>query len=72
MCIRDRFSPFVTYRRKLGRYGFRTQLNVNNLFNRYAIDLRPSRTSGFTVENAIGATFVGEPRQFVWTNAVSF
>jgi outer membrane receptor for ferric coprogen and ferric-rhodotorulic acid len=70
--INPQFSPFVSYRRKLGRYGFRTQLNVNNLFNRYAIDLRPSRTSGFTVENAIGATFVGEPRQFVWTNAVSF
>jgi hypothetical protein len=47
-------------------------MNVNNLFNKYKVDLRPSRATGFTVENAIGATFVGEPRQYVWTNSVSF
>ena len=70
--VNPQVSPFISYRRKIGRYEFRTQMNVNNLFNKYKIDLRPSRATGFTVENAIGATFVGEPRQYVWTNAVSF
>ncbi len=70
--INPQVSTFLTYTRKIGRYGFRTQVNVNNLFNTYKIDLRPSRATGFTVENAIGATFVGEPRQYVWTNSVSF
>jgi outer membrane receptor for ferric coprogen and ferric-rhodotorulic acid len=70
--INPQFSPFLSYSRKIGRYGFRTQVNANNLFNTYRVDLRPSRTSGFTVENAIGATFVGEPRQFIWTNTVTF
>lgn len=70
--VNPQVSPFVAYRRKIGRFGFRTQVNVNNAFNKYAIDLRPSRATGFTVENAIGATFVGEPRQYVWTNTISF
>jgi len=70
--INPQVSTFLTYTRKIGRYGFRTQVNVNNMFNKYTIDLRPSRATGFTVENAIGATFVGEPRQYVWTNTVSF
>jgi hypothetical protein len=70
--INPQVSPFLSYRRKIGRYGFRTQLNVNNIFNKYKVDLRPSATTGFTREDEIGATFVGEPRQYVWTNAISF
>ena len=65
-------SPFISYRRKFGRYGFRTQMNVNNIFNKYKVDLRPSSTTGFSAESEIGATFVGEPRQYIWTNTVSF
>lgn len=70
--INPQVSPFIAYRRKFGRYQFRTQLNVNNIFNKYAVDLRPSATTGFTREDEIGATFVGEPRQFIWTNSISF
>jgi hypothetical protein len=42
------------------------------VFNKYKVELRPSSASGYTVENAILATFVGEPRQYVWTNTISF
>lgn len=70
--VNPQVSPFLSYRRKIGRTEFRTQVNINNVFNRYKVDLRPSRATGYTVENAIGATFVGEPRQYVWTNAISF
>lgn len=62
----------LQYQRKLGRYTWRTQVNVNNLFNHYVIGLTPSGTTGYTVENAIGATFYGQPRQYIWTNTVSF
>jgi hypothetical protein len=65
-------SPFVSYRRKVGRYMFQTQMNVNNIFNKYRVELRPGATSGYTLENALSATFIGEPRQYVWTNSVSF
>lgn len=51
---------------------FSTQMNVDNVFDSYKVDLRPSGTTGFTVENAIGATFVGEPRYYSWTNTISF
>jgi hypothetical protein len=70
--INPQVSPFVAYSRKFGRYGFRTQLNVNNVFNKYAVELRPSGQTGYTVENAITATLVGEQRLFIWTNTISF
>lgn len=70
--VNPQVSPFLSYRRKIGRYAFRTQLNVNNIFNKYAVELRPDATTGFTNEANIGATFVGEPRQYVWTNSISF
>lgn len=70
--VNPQVSTMLAYRRKIGRYEFRTQVNVNNMFNKYRIDLRPSRTTGFTQEQNIGATFVGEPRQYVWTNTIYF
>ena len=70
--ISPQVSPFVAYSRKIVRHLYRTQINVNNLFNKYRIDLRPDGTTGYTVENAVGAAFVGEPRQYVWTNTISF
>jgi outer membrane receptor protein involved in Fe transport len=62
----------LQYQRKFGRYTWRTQVNVNNLFNHYVIGLTPSGTTGYTVGNAIGATFYGQPRQYIWTNTISF
>ncbi len=70
--VSPQVSTFLSYRRKIGRYGFRTQVNINNMFNKYKVDLRPASATGFTVEDAIGAMFIGEPRQYVWTNSVSF
>jgi hypothetical protein len=70
--VNPQISPFLAYRRKFGRYVWRTQVNVNNVFNKYAVDLRPDASTGFTNEANIGATFVGEPRQYIWTNTFSF
>jgi outer membrane receptor protein involved in Fe transport len=66
------WSTFLRYSRKIGRYGFTTQVNIDNMFNTYKVDLRPSGTNGYTVENEIGATFVGEPRTYSWTNSIAF
>jgi outer membrane receptor protein involved in Fe transport len=70
--INPQVSPTIAYSRKIGRYGFRTQMNINNIFNKYKVDLRPDGSTGFTREDNIGATFVGEPRQYVWTNSITF
>lgn len=70
--INPQMNPFISYRRKIGRYTFGTQLNVNNVFNKYKVEIRPASATGYTVENALTATFVGEPRQFVWTNTIGF
>lgn len=72
VAVNPQVSPFLAYTRKFGRYTYRGQINVNNIFNKYKVELRPSVTLGYTVENAVFATFVGEPRQYVWTNTISF
>jgi outer membrane receptor protein involved in Fe transport len=70
--INPQVNPFFRYTRKFRRLTFSTQVNVNNLLNRYKVDLRPDVSTGFSNEANIGATFVGEPRSYVWTNTVRF
>jgi outer membrane receptor protein involved in Fe transport len=69
-----RFDAIVGYQRKLGRYSLSTQLNVNNLFNRYDVILLPSATTGFSGARGSGitATFNAEPRLAVWSVTVGF
>ncbi len=64
-----RFDAILGYERKLGRYRVSTQLNVNNLFNRYDVVLLPSATTGYSGARGtgIGATFNTEPRLAVWS-----
>lgn len=57
------------YQRKLGRYTWRSTLNVNNLFNHYLIAVLPDATTGYT---AINATWYQQPRTYTWTNTVGF
>jgi len=60
------------YTRKIGRYGFTTQLNVSNLLNHYDVVILPSVTNGYTVPNNLSAAFYGQPRSYLWTNTLSF
>ncbi len=63
----------VSYRRKLGqRFGFVTQVNVENVFNHYLLGTLPNNGSGFTNPANLGVTFYGQPRLYVWTNSVTF
>ncbi|MBI5767210.1 MAG: TonB-dependent receptor plug domain-containing protein [Verrucomicrobia bacterium] len=54
-------NPFVSYRRKLGRYNVTAQLNVNNAF-----DVKVDVGNGYTW------TRYTEPRQYVTTVTVGF
>jgi len=65
-------NAIVSYARKIGRYQWSTQVNVNNLFNRYIIGLQPNATTGFNTARGINATFYQQPRVYVWTNSVKF
>jgi outer membrane receptor protein involved in Fe transport len=69
-----RFDAILGYERKIGRYSFSTQLNINNLFNRYDVVLLPSVTTGFSGARGtgIGATFNAEPRLYVWSATFGF
>jgi hypothetical protein len=63
---------FVSYSRKFGRYEWRSQLNVNNVFNKYHVVLFPDGATGFGVTRNINAAFYQQPRSFVWTNTIRF
>lgn len=70
--INPQVDTFVRYSRRFRHFTFRTQVNIYNMFNRYKVDLRPDVSTGFSNPANIGATFVGEPRMYAWTNSVSF
>jgi hypothetical protein len=70
--INPQVNLSLSYSYKIGRYVWKTQLNVNNAFNKYKVELRPDASTGYTNEQNIGATFVGEPRQYIWTNSIAF
>ena len=51
---------------------FRSQLNVNNQFNRYRVELRPAWATGFTTENTYNTTFCRRTTPIQLTNSVSY
>src|SRR5581483_8368461 len=63
-------SPFYTHRFK--RFTWRSQLNINNIFNHYIISLTPNNGSGFTNPANIGVRWDGQPRSYSWTNTIDF
>jgi outer membrane receptor protein involved in Fe transport len=66
-------NAIFSYRRKLGRrFGWVTQVNVENIFNHYVLSTLPNNGSGFTNPANLGVTFSGQPRMYVWTNSLSF
>ena len=69
---RIQFDPLLAYSRKIGKFGWRTQLNVFNVLNHYDVVIQPSTTTGYTVANNLSAAFYGQPRQFLWTKTLSF
>lgn len=65
-----RFDAIVGYEKRFHRITYSTQVNINNLFNRYKVVIIPNATSGFGgLSNAI---IDQSPRTYVWTNTFSF
>ena len=63
----------LSYRHKLGkRFGFTTQVNIDNVFNHYVLATPPNDGSGMTVPANLFVSFYGQPRLYRWTNSVSF
>lgn len=59
----------VSYQRKLwGKYVWKTQLNIKNLFNHYDVLVLPTAINGVFNQ----ATLSTEPRMFIWTNSIAF
>lgn len=54
------------------RYVWRSQLNINNLFNRYSFTANPNNGLGFTNPASLTATFYNTPRSYALTNTISF
>jgi outer membrane receptor for ferric coprogen and ferric-rhodotorulic acid len=63
-------SGIFGYEMRLGRYTFSTQLNIQNMFNRYNVVLLPNYVNGWAGPN--NATFDAQPRMYVWSSTVEF
>lgn len=68
----SRFDAIVGYSRKVGKFTWSTQLNIYNLFNHYQVIIFPSQVTGWTSATALRANFNQQPRQYAWTNTLSF
>ena len=68
----QQFNLITGYRRKIGRYFWSSNVNVNNLFNHYTIRVLPNATTGFNTLTALNATWYQQPRSYQWTNSVAF
>ncbi len=66
------FDPIVGYNRKFNRIGWRTQLNVSNLFNHYHLIVMPNQITGWSNTSQLRATLDAQPRTFVWSNTITF
>lgn len=66
----NNYNLILGYSHKFSRVTWSTQLNVNNLFNHYHIVIIPSPTAGWT--GVLNATFDQQPRNYVWSNTISF
>lgn len=64
------FNPY--YQRRIGRYVWRTQLNIANLFNHYEVALLPANGLGYSRPQSMGVAWYGQPRSISWTNTISF
>lgn len=59
-------------RRIFGKYMWRTQLNIANLFNHYLVVETPNNGFGYTRAQSIGVAWYGQPRSISWTNSIAF
>lgn len=65
------FDAILGYGHKLGhRLTWSTQLNVNNMFNRYKVLVRPNNITGYSGINT--ALFTNQPREWTWSNTIKF
>ena len=69
---RNQVNLTVSYTRKFGRYEWNSQLNINNVFDKYDVGLLPDVATGFNTATNIRATWYQQPRSFVWTNTLKF
>jgi hypothetical protein len=64
-----RVNAMIAYRLKFARrFEWTTQVNIENLFNQYRVQIIPNGSTG----DPRTARFTAEPRGFVWTNSLGF
>ena len=70
--IQPQFGIIASYQHKWRNLMFTTQLNINNVFNKYHVVTLPNATNGWNAGAALNAVFDQQPRSFLWTNSVAF
>jgi hypothetical protein len=70
--IRPQFGLIASYEKKVRKLVFSSQININNIFNKYHVIILPNATNGWNTGAALNAVFDQQPRSFVWTNTITF
>lgn len=65
-----RFDSMLGYRHKFSRFAWSTQINVNNIFNRYGVLVLPNPTTGWS--GNLDATIDQVPRTYIFSTGVDF
>ena len=63
---------FFSYTHKFRRVTFHTQLNIQNLFNRYVISISPNNGTGYAQMSNVNGVMYGQPRNYVWSTKFDF
>ena len=60
------------YEHKFGRILWRTQLNIDNLFNHYSVEIVPNNGTGYTAASSVTVRWDNQPRSYAWSNTIRF
>lgn len=68
--VRAQFDLVLGYERKFKKVTWSTQVNVDNVFDRYEVLIRPNSITGYSGINS--AIYSAQPRSYAWTNTIKF
>lgn len=70
--VQEQFNLIAGYSKKFRRVTWSTQINGDNLFNHYSVQVLPGATTGYNTIASLNATFFQQPRVYTWTNSFKF
>jgi len=65
-------NVILSYEHKFRWFTFHTQVNIDNIFNRYIISISPNNGTGYASAANVNGVMYGQPRNYVWSTRFDF